>query len=74
MSTIKASSVIKKLLVLFLLIGGLYFAKDFLIPLSIAGMLATLLLPFCKWMEHKKTLVQAWVSILLLDCGLVLLQ
>jgi predicted PurR-regulated permease PerM len=41
-------------LVLFLLIGGLHFAKDFLIPLSIAGMLATLLLPFCKWMEHKK--------------------
>jgi predicted PurR-regulated permease PerM len=54
MSTITASSVIKKLLVLFLLIGGLHFAKDFLIPLSIAGMLATLLLPFCKWMEHKK--------------------
>lgn len=54
MSTITASAVIKKLLVLFLLIGGLVFAKDFLIPLSIAGMLATLLLPFCKWMEHKK--------------------
>jgi predicted PurR-regulated permease PerM len=54
MSTITASSVIKKLLVLFLLIGGLHFAKDFLIPLSIAGMLATLLLPFCKWMELKK--------------------
>ncbi len=54
MSTIIASVVIKKLLVIFLLIGGLYFAKDFLIPLSIGGMLATLLLPFCKWMEKKK--------------------
>ena len=54
MSTITASAAIKKLLILFLLVGGLVLAKDFLIPLSIAGMLATLFLPFCKWMERKK--------------------
>jgi predicted PurR-regulated permease PerM len=54
MSTITASATIKKLLILFLLVGGLVLAKDFLIPLSIAAMLATLFLPFCKWMERKK--------------------
>jgi len=40
--------------VLFLVTAGLYFAKDFLIPLSIGAVLATLFLPFCKWMEIKK--------------------
>ncbi|MBK9718135.1 MAG: AI-2E family transporter [Saprospiraceae bacterium] len=52
--TTSALALIKKLLVLFLLIGGLYIAKAFLIPLSIAGVVATLFLPFCKWMESKK--------------------
>lgn len=47
-------SVIKKMLVLFLVILGLYYAKDFLIPLAIAAVIATLFLPFCKWMESKK--------------------
>lgn len=48
------SSLIKTLFVLFLVFGGLYFAKDFLIPLSIGAVLATLFLPVCKWMEEKK--------------------
>ena len=52
--TTSASSVIKKLLILFLCIAGLYFAKDFLMPLAIGGVLATLFLPFCKWMQGKK--------------------
>ena len=52
--TTSLSSVIKKLLVLFLIFAGLYFAKDFLIPLCIGGILATLFLPFCNWMERKK--------------------
>lgn len=47
-------SVIKKMLFLFLVILGLYFAKDFLIPLTIASVIATLFLPLCKWMESKK--------------------
>ena len=51
---ISTSSLVKKLLVLFLVIAGLYFAKGFLIPLCIAGILATLFLPFCKWMEKRK--------------------
>jgi predicted PurR-regulated permease PerM len=45
---------IKKLLLIFLITAGLYFAKEFLIPISIAGILATLFLPFSKWMESKK--------------------
>ena len=52
--TITASSFIKKLLVLFLVFAGLYFAKEFLMPLAIAGVIATLFLPFSRWMESKK--------------------
>ncbi len=52
--TTSLSSVIKKLLVIFLIISGIYFAKDFLMPLCIGGILATLFLPFCNWMERKK--------------------
>ena len=52
--TITSASFIKKLLLMFLVVAALFFAKAFLIPLSIAGILATLFLPFCKWMEKKK--------------------
>ncbi|CAM3576442.1 AI-2E family transporter [Flavobacterium psychrophilum] len=52
--TTSLSSVIKKMLVLFLVFSGLYFAQEFLIPLCIGGVLATLFLPFCNWMEKKK--------------------
>jgi predicted PurR-regulated permease PerM len=44
----------QRLLLFFLVIGGLYFAKGFLIPLCIAGILATLFLPLCSWMENRK--------------------
>lgn len=47
------SSFLYKLAVVFLIILGLYFAKDFLIPLCIAGILAALFLPFCNWMQRK---------------------
>lgn len=52
--TITKSSIIKTLLLLFLIFAGLHYAKDILMPLSIAGVLATLFFPFCKWMEGKK--------------------
>jgi len=45
---------LKKLLLIFLVFAGLYYAKDFLIPLAIGGILATLLLPLCRWMEGHK--------------------
>ncbi|MEO8516120.1 MAG: AI-2E family transporter [Flavobacterium sp.] len=48
------SSVIKKLLVLFLIFAGLYFAKEILMPLCIGGILATLFLPLCNSLEKKK--------------------
>jgi predicted PurR-regulated permease PerM len=48
------TSVIKKLLLLFLIIIGLVYAKVFLMPLTIGGILATLFLPFCHWLESKK--------------------
>lgn len=52
--TTTTSSIIKKLLVLFLVFAGLHYAKDFLMPLFIGVVLATLFLPFCKWMEERK--------------------
>ncbi len=52
--TLSLTSIIKKLLVLFLIFTGIYFAKDFLMPLCIGGILATLFLPLCKWLESKK--------------------
>jgi predicted PurR-regulated permease PerM len=45
--------IIKKLLLLFLIIAGLYFAKDFLMPIFIGGILATLFIPFCNFLEKK---------------------
>lgn len=67
--TTSTTSIIKKLLVLFLVFAGLHYAKDFLIPLSIGAVLATLFLPFCKRMEEKK--VPKGLAVL--TCLLVLL-
>jgi predicted PurR-regulated permease PerM len=67
--TTTSSSIIKKLLLLFLVFSGLYYAKNFLIPLTISGVLATLFLPFCKWMEERK--IPKWLAVLI--CLLVLL-
>ena len=52
--TTSLSLVLKKLVVLFLVISGIYFAKDFLMPLCVGGILATLFLPFCNAMEKRK--------------------
>jgi predicted PurR-regulated permease PerM len=52
--TLTITSVIKKILLLFLVIAGLVYAKAFLMPLVIGGILATLFLPFCNRMEQKK--------------------
>lgn len=68
--TISSSSILQKLLVLFLVIVGLYYARDFLMPLAIAAVIATLFLPLCKWMEAKK----APRGLAALICLLVLLS
>ena len=66
------STVIKKLLVLFLVVAGLYYAKDFLMPLAIGGVFATLFLPLCKWMEKHKVpkILAALACLLLLLAGI----
>lgn len=45
--------IIKKLLLIFLIIAGLIFAKEFLMPIFIGGILATLFIPFCNFLEKK---------------------
>ncbi len=66
--TITSSSVIKKLLVLFLVFAGLHFAGNFLIPLTIGIVLATLFLPFYKWMEERKVpkILAAFICLLII--------
>lgn len=51
--TMTATAAVKKLLLFFLIFAGLYYTKAFLMPLCIAGILATLFLPFCHWMERR---------------------
>lgn len=48
------SSILYKISLVFLILFGLYLAKLFLIPLCIAGILVTLFLPFCNWLQQKK--------------------
>lgn len=69
--TTSLSSVIKKLTLLFLIFAGLYFAKDLLMPLCIGGILATLFLPFCRWMENKKVPKSISVFVCLLSFLLI---
>jgi len=52
--TTQLSTSLQKLALIFLIILGLYFAKDFLVPLCIGGILATVFLPFCNWMQNKR--------------------
>ncbi len=68
MITTNSISIIKNLLIVFLIFAGLYYAKKFLIPLSIGGVLATLFLPLCKGMEKKKVpkVLAALVCLLIL--------
>ncbi len=42
------------LLLFFLVVAGLYFAKPFLIPVCFGALLAMLFLPFSRWLERKK--------------------
>ena len=71
-----SSTFLQKLALIFLIVLGLYFAKDFLIPLCIGGILATLFLPFCNWMQSKKipkglAVFVCFLSLLLLVLSLI---
>jgi predicted PurR-regulated permease PerM len=72
MTTVTISSVIKKIVLLFLILGGLYYSKAFLMPLFIGGVLATLFLPFCNWMEDKKVNKGAAVLLSFLTLSLII--
>ena len=67
--TTSLSSVIKKISIVFLVVLGLYYAQEFLIPLCIGGVLATVFLPFCNWIESKK--VPKGIAVLLSLFGLL---
>jgi predicted PurR-regulated permease PerM len=41
------------LLFFFLAFGGLYFAREFLIPLTLAAIFSMLFIRLCNWFEHK---------------------
>jgi predicted PurR-regulated permease PerM len=74
----QTSTFLQKLALVFLIILGLYFAKDFLIPLCIGGILATLFLPFCNWMQSKKVpkalaVFICFLSLLLIITSLIFL-
>ncbi|WP_317897700.1 AI-2E family transporter [Aurantibacillus circumpalustris] len=51
---ITISSSIKKIFLLFLVFAGLFYAKEFLMPLSVGAVVAMLFLPLSRWMESKK--------------------
>ncbi|MCP9750560.1 AI-2E family transporter [Ferruginibacter sp. HRS2-29] len=56
----------------------LYFGKPFFVPLTIAGILAMLFLPFCQWLERKNlsrglSAFTAVFSFLLLIAGIFML-
>ncbi len=53
MKTWSLSKNVQLLLFCFLTIGGLYFAREFLIPITIAGILSMLFLPVSRWLENK---------------------
>ncbi len=53
MRTDNLSRCIQVLLLFFLVIAGLYFAKSFLVPLVFAGVLAMLFIPLCRWFERR---------------------
>ncbi|MEJ7736701.1 MAG: AI-2E family transporter [Chitinophagaceae bacterium] len=53
MNTFPLSKSVSVLLLLFLLIGGLYFTREFAVPVAIAGLLSMLLVPLSRRFEKK---------------------
>lgn len=74
--TISSTSALRTLLILFLVCAGLYFARPFLVPLALGGVLATLFLPVCRWLELKGIPrgLAAFICMLLLVIGIVVVS
>ncbi|TAL57181.1 MAG: hypothetical protein EPN85_14460 [Bacteroidetes bacterium] len=53
--TTTSSSIIKKLLILFLVFAGLHYGKDFLMSLTIGAVIATLFYRFANGWKEKKS-------------------
>lgn len=51
---VTTTSTIKILLLIFLIIGGIYFGKTFIMPICFGGILAALFLPICQWLERRR--------------------
>lgn len=66
--TSSSASLLKKLLLVFLLVAGLYFGREFLIPVAIAAILAALFRPLCSWLEKHKVprLLTPFICLLLI--------
>ncbi len=76
--TTSNSSLLKKILLLFLIVSGLHYAKVFFMPLCFGAILATLFLPFCKWLQKKKipkllAVYLCLLSLLLIVAGFIIL-
>jgi predicted PurR-regulated permease PerM len=71
--TIDSTSIIKKLLIVFLVFTGLHYAKEFIMPMLLGAVLATLFLPFSKWMEAKRAprFISSLICLLSLVLGII---
>src|SRR6188474_64335 len=63
LQTSALQKVVLFLLLGFLIVGAIYYAKPFLVPLCFGGLLAMLFLPLSRWFESKK--IPKGLSILL---------
>ncbi len=64
---------IQVLLFAFLLFSGLYYTKSFLVPVTIAGLLAMLFLPITKKIEKRKV-GKGWAALIIIILLLALLS
>lgn len=63
---------ISVLLFIFLVISGMYFSREFLIPLAIAALLAMLFVPISRWFENRNIgrVMSSILCVLILFIGL----
>lgn len=73
---IRLTSLLEKVLLVFLFIIFIYYGKIFLLPLCFGGILATLFLPFCQFMERNKipkilAVIACLLTLLLIISGII---
>lgn len=67
-----ASSRLLALAAVIVVVAALYFARDLLIPVSLAALLAFVLTPLAAWLTRGIGRVAAVVSVVVMACGLLL--